>query len=74
MFLIAENEYLLGEKMPRSTSDMEKWHKHQGKRLAFFGLLVFIVGLMDLLQFGWPMILMVAGILIVLFGLFKMMK
>jgi hypothetical protein len=60
--------------MPRSSSEMEKWHEHKGKRLVLFGLLVFIVGLMDYLQFTWPMILMVAGILMILFGLFKKMK
>jgi hypothetical protein len=74
VFLIAENEYHLGGKMPRSSPEMEKWHKHSGKRLVFFGLLVFIVGLMNYLQFSWPMILMVAGILMTLFGLLKMMK
>lgn len=62
--------------MPRKidSASIERWHKHRGKRLVFFGFLIFIVGLMDYYQFSRPAILMAAGVLIILFGLFKMMK
>jgi hypothetical protein len=74
--LIAKNKYYLGEQMPRKveSAGKEEWHKHKGKFLISLGVLVFVVGLMRYLGFDWPMVLMAAGILILLKGLYLKMK
>jgi hypothetical protein len=62
--------------MPRKleSADMEKWHKHRGKGLISLGVLVFIIGLLRYYAFDWPVILMIAGILMILKGLYIKMK
>jgi hypothetical protein len=61
--------------MPRreNSAEMEKWRMHKGKRMISLGVLIFLVGLMRYYQWSWPVILMVAGVLIVLYGLSKKM-
>lgn len=62
--------------MPRRSEfkGKEEWHNHKGKFLISLGVLVFAVGLMRYYSFDWPMVLMVAGILILLKGLYLKMK
>lgn len=62
--------------MPRRNegAGKEEWHKHKGKSMVLFGLLIFLVGVMSFYQVSWPVILMVAGILIILKGLYAKMK
>jgi hypothetical protein len=47
---------------------------HKGKSMISLGVLVFLIGLMMYYQISWPMIFMVAGILILLKGLYAKMK
>ena len=62
--------------MPRKveSAGKEEWHKHKGKFLISLGVLVFVIGLLRYYEFSWPVILMVAGILILLKGLYLKMK
>jgi hypothetical protein len=41
--------------------------------MVFLGLLAIILGLMSYYQFSWPLSLITVGILMVLFGLIRMM-
>jgi uncharacterized membrane protein YidH (DUF202 family) len=76
LYLIAKIKYYLGEQMPRKieSAGKEEWHKHKGKFLISLGVLVFVIGLLRYYEFSWPVILMVAGILILLKGLYLKMK
>jgi len=47
---------------------------HKGKFLIPLGVLVFLIGLMRFYQISWDVVLMVAGILILLKGLYAKMK
>ncbi len=62
--------------MPRNvgSADMEKWQKHKGKKAVAMGILVFIIGLLRYLGYDWSMVLMIAGILMVLYGFVMKMK
>lgn len=60
--------------MPRNNSEAESRHRHGGKGTVFAGLLIVILGLMSYYQFSWPLTVVTIGILIVVFGLFRMMK
>jgi uncharacterized membrane protein len=62
--------------MPRKveSAGKEEWHKHKGKFLISLGVLIFVIGLLRYYQFGWPVILMVAGMLILLKGFYLKMK
>ena len=62
--------------MPRKveSAGKEEWHKHKGKFLISLGVLVFVIGLLRYYEFSWPVILMVAGILMLLKGLYLKMK
>ena len=62
--------------MPRRNEGArkEEWHMHKGKFLIPLGVLVFLIGLMRFYQISWDVVLMVAGILILLKGLYAKMK
>jgi hypothetical protein len=62
--------------MPRRNEGArkEEWHMHKGKSMVLLGVLVFLIGLMMYYQISWPVIFMVAGILILLKGLYAKMK
>ena len=61
--------------MPRreNSAETEKWRMHKGKSQISLGVLIFLVGLMGYYQWSLPVILMVAGVLIILYGLAKKM-
>jgi small neutral amino acid transporter SnatA (MarC family) len=61
--------------MPRRNGNEGKeWHMHKGKFLISLGVLIFLVGLMRFYQISWPVVAMVAGILMILKGLYAKMK
>jgi hypothetical protein len=65
--------------MPRDTKpDMCcDWHKMMGRKVMWFGIILFLIGLMSYLGYGWTVILMVVGIILFLKGIimkFKKMK
>ena len=59
--------------MPRNNSEMENKHRHGGKGVVLFGFLVLIAGLATYYRLGWPIIMMILGVLIILFGIGRMM-
>jgi len=62
--------------MPRRNegAGKEEWYKHKGKFMMSLGVLIFLIGLMRFYQISWDVVLMVAGILILLKGLYAKMK
>jgi hypothetical protein len=60
--------------MPRSDPDIDRRYRHGGKGQVFIGLLILLLGLMNYYQFSWPLVLMVIGLLVIIFGIARMMK
>jgi uncharacterized membrane protein HdeD (DUF308 family) len=61
--------------MPEKKSDMcEKMMKHMPYKAMFIGILLFVIGLLNYLGYGWNIIVMVIGILLFLKGIIKKMK
>ncbi|MGA3020747.1 MAG: hypothetical protein ABSD68_02245 [Candidatus Micrarchaeales archaeon] len=60
--------------MQKSNSEMENWHMHRGKGMVFAGFVILAVGLMNYYQLSWTLITMVVGVLLIVFGFFRMMK
>lgn len=58
--------------MPRNAPAKEERHKRGGKGMVFGGVIVIIIGLMLYFQVTWPLVLVIVGILIALFGLARM--
>jgi hypothetical protein len=62
--------------MPRKIGSnvKEECCMHKGRLVVSLGGLVFLIGVMRYYQFDWSVVLMVAGILILLKGIYIKMK
>ncbi len=60
--------------MARGKMDVEDWNRRRGKGAIFIGLLIIIIGVMEYYQFSWPLMLIIIGVLLVIFGISRMAK
>lgn len=53
----------------KSAMQYHAYHSYHGKKKMFFGFLLFLVGLLMYMGYGWDIILMVVGALVFVKGI-----